>query len=285
MKKPMPKKFVVLLLLLLIPAGASFVRAEIHSSSAPLADAPLQVRSATEEGILQAQVSGSLAYPFDLLRDSLSRPETWCEFIPLVFNVKSCTYEAEKGKSQLNLFVGRKFYEPAEDALRLSYDFHIRQLDDDRLKLLLVSPDGPHGTKDYRIELVAFPAGEGQTRIELHSSYRPSLRSSMATRAYLSTIGRDKVGFSIVRHEGGEPVYVGGVRGIIERNAMRYYLALKAYLDTVEAPPEARLEARLRRWYLLTEEYPRQLHEMEKGEYVESKLLEWQNQQRLQGRT
>ena len=46
----------------------------------------------------------------------------------------------------------------------------------------------------------------------------------MAT--YLHSVGRDKVGFTIVdRKPDGSPRYVKGIRGAVERNVMRYYFA------------------------------------------------------------
>jgi len=42
-------------------------------------------------------------------------------------------------------------------------------------------------------------------------------------------VGSDKVGFSIVgQGADGQPTLVGGVRGMLERNTMRYYLAVDA---------------------------------------------------------
>jgi hypothetical protein len=53
--------------------------------------------------------------------------------------------------------------------------------------------------------------------------------------AYLTTRGRDKVGFTVVgKAEDDGPEYIGGLRGAVERNAMRLYLAIDAYLDAVD---------------------------------------------------
>jgi len=45
------------------------------------------------------------------------------------------------------------------------------------------------------------------------------------------------------------------------------------------APPQAQLEKRLRDWFAAVERYPRQLHEMEQGEYLEMKRKEYLRQQ------
>jgi hypothetical protein len=65
------------------------------------------------------------------------------------------------------------------------------------------------------------------------------MASKLALRAYLMTAGRDKVGFSVVKREAnGQPQYVSGSRATVERNTMRYYLAIDAYLSGLEAPAE-----------------------------------------------
>ena len=100
---------------------------------------------------------------------------------------------------------------------------------------------------------------------------------------YLATMGRDKVGFSVLDNDvQGMPVLVEGVRGIIERNAIRYYLAIQSYLDTLQVESDNRFNARISRWFELTESHPRQLHEMDKKEYVKYKQDEYADQQRLQ---
>ena len=98
-------------------------------------------------------------------------------------------------------------------------------------------------------------------------------------KAYLVTIGREKVGFSIVGHQrDGRPVYVGSVLGLVERNAMRYYFATDAYLGAYLLPAGEQVEARLRDWFASTERYATQLHEMDRGEYLEMKRKEIRRQ-------
>jgi hypothetical protein len=64
------------------------------------------------------------------------------------------------------------------------------------------------------------------------------------------------------------------MRGVIERNTMRYYLAIDAYLDSLSAPPAQQVERRLKTWFAATERYPRQLHEIEEAEYLAMKRKE-----------
>jgi hypothetical protein len=65
----------------------------------------------------------------------------------------------------------------------------------------------------------------------------------------------------------------------VERNTMRYYLAVDTFLGAANAPPQIQLEQRLQNWFTAAEEYPRQLHEMERGEYLEMKHAEHLRQQ------
>ena len=59
-------------------------------------------------------------------------------------------------------------------------------------------------------------------------------------QGYLATGGRDKVGFSIVgKTASGAPQYLDGMRAVVERNTMRYYLAIDAYLGARQESPVA----------------------------------------------
>ena len=69
---------------------------------------------------------------------------------------------------------------------------------------------------------------------------------------------------------------------MIERNAMRYHLAVKAYLGTLEVSEPRRFERRLERWFELTSDYRTQLFEMERDEYLRCKRRERANQSLLQ---
>ena len=60
---------------------------------------------------------------------------------------------------------------------------------------------------------------------------------------------------------------------------MRYYLAIDAYLAALTTAPEDQLEKRLQYWYNGTDQYARQLHEVERNDYLEMKRKEYQRQQ------
>ena len=62
---------------------------------------------------------------------------------------------------------------------------------------------------------------------------------------------------------------------------MRYYLAIDAFLESTGAAPAAQLERRLQTWFAATEQYPRQLHEVDRAEYLKMKRAESLRQQSL----
>ena len=118
--------------------------------------------------------------------------------------------------------------------------------------------------------------------MRLGYSYGFGMAGKLAMRAYLATAGADKVGFTRDGDgKGARPHYIGGMRGAVERNAMRYYLAIDAYLDSLRAPPDQRPERRLNAWFDATERYPQQLHEMDKKTYVATKRMEIERQRVL----
>jgi hypothetical protein len=136
------------------------------------------------------------------------------------------------------------------------------------------------GTRDYRIVLSAVPLDNGKTFMHLSYSYAAGSMGRFAMQAYLGTKGADKVGFSVVgKDANGQPQYIGGVRGAIERNVMRYYLAIDAHLASLSAPPEQQVDKRINAWFNSTERYARQLHEMDRSDYVAMKRDEVQRQQ------
>ena len=69
------------------------------------------------------------------------------------------------------------------------------------------------------------------------------------------------------------------MRGLVERNTMRYYLAIDSFLGTGGAAPAARFEKNLQAWFTAVERYPRQLHEMDRDAYLEMKRAEYLRQQ------
>ena len=149
----------------------------------------------------------------------------------------------------------------------IAFKYTVQSQGADYLRVVLDAADGPLGTRDYRIVLEATPIDEKHTFIHLGYSYGFSAISKFAMQTYLATAGAKKVGFTVTGTDGrGNPVYVKGMLGATERNTMRYFLAVDAYLGSLAVPETQRLEKRLNDWYAASGSYPLQLSEMDRGE-------------------
>jgi len=123
------------------------------------------------------------------------------------------------------------------------------------------------------------PPGGDRALIHFRYAYSYSLLARMAMKGYFATLGHGKIGFGVFNTDNqGNPVYVGGTRGAIERNAVRYYFAIKTYMDTLEFPQERRFKKRISQWYDLADQHQKQLFEMSKEEYLNYKKRERGNQ-------
>jgi hypothetical protein len=248
------------------------------------ADLPIQVFSADREGVLEAKVYAVMHRDFSSLAEILSSPANWCELVPVVLNVKACTWQTGANTTQLTFYVGRKFYEPPEKAYELKYDFHLKVSREDYFHIVLVAEEGPLGTSDYLLEVEAIDIS-GKTFLAVRTSHRSSAISRFSTLGYLATLGRDKIGFTITGGVADNLEYIRGIRGIVERNAVRYYLAFQAYLETQHLQPNLRFAAAAELWYGLTEQFHDQLYEMDRATYLDIKRRERIQQLRLQQKT
>ena len=182
--------------------------------------------------------------------------------------------------------IGRKFDQPLDKAYPVDFAFRVVADTPDYLTVRLDADTGPLSTRNYRIVFEAIPLESGRTFIHLTYSYAYGLAGRLALQTYLGTLGSSKVGFTVVGTQSdGQPRHVGGLRGVVERNSMRYYLAIEAFLGALSAPPPAQLEKRLHDWFDAVERYPLQLHEMERSDYLEMKRREYSRQQADLGAT
>ena len=244
---------------------------------------PLYLESREEYSSLHVDVYGIFDYPFDGVRDALQAPDNWCDINSMLFNIKACTFRKMSNQWLLTLYSGRKYYQPPKDAYKLDFSFRLAATQREYLDIALAAKKGPLLTRDHRIRCEAAPLDKGRTFIHFSYDYSYGVLARAAIKSYYATIGRDKRGFSIIATgKDGSPVYLGGVRGSLERNAVRYNLAIQAYMDTINIPPDQRFEKRNSRWYDLTARFPRQLYELDKGEYIANKRREHDNQRMLQ---
>ncbi len=224
---------------------------------------------------IEGEVRAVVDRPFEVAVAALDKPSQWCDILMLHLDTKSCSLATEGGLPVLHVGIVRKYDQPVSAAHHVAFDYRLVTESPTLLLVKLDADSGPLGTSNYRIVFEASPTPDGRTLIHMSYSYSYGALARIAMQAYLATFGRNKVGFTVVGTErDGEPRYIGGMRGLVERNTMRYYLAVEAYLGALSSSREARLEKSLLRWHSAVEGYPRQLHEMERGEYLAMKRRE-----------
>ncbi|CAN7314504.1 hypothetical protein LJR230_001563 [Trinickia sp. LjRoot230] len=234
---------------------------------------------------LKGEVYAVMAYPFATVSGAFNDPSqgplNWCDVLILHPNIKYCH---TTGGNTLIVNVSKK--EVAEElsaTYRLQLEYDAATIGPGYLQVKLHADQGPLNTRDYRIALEAVALGDDRTFLHLTYAYSYDMIGRLAMKVYLAAFGRGKVGFTeIADPSADQPKYIGGMRGLMERNTMRYYLAIDAYLGALSSPPEKRLEQRLAAWFAASERYRRQLHEMDRQEYLQMKYDEYRRQQTVQ---
>jgi len=233
---------------------------------------PLQLESREFRSRLEGDVYALTAHDFASVAAQVSAPGSWCEILSLHLNVKRCSATPGSPVSRVIAYVGRKRDEPLDAVYGFEFAHRADLATADYIRVVLEADTGPFGTRDHRIVLEATPAGPRTTFIHLSYSHAYGSVAALAMRAYLGTAGAAKVGFTVVGQQAdGRPVLVGGLRGALERNTMRYFLALETCFDARAATERtATPERRFVEWFAATERYP-QLHELSLDEYLDLK--------------
>lgn len=219
---------------------------------------PLHVESTAGSGAHKGDVYAVIEQSFGVVAPALAQPASWCDIFLLQVNIKRCQ---AGGADTLTAHITRKPRDAVEDAYRVEFGYPPPVAGADYLRAELAADAGPVGTRGYRLRLEATPLEAGRTFLHLSYAYTLGFAARLAMDAYLAGGGRDKPGFSV---DGGE-------RAIVERGAMRHYLAIEAYLASLAAPPAQRLETRLRGWYAAISRYPQLRERVDVAEYVEMK--------------
>lgn len=242
---------------------------------------PLYLDSAESSSHLKGDIYALVDYPFAAVNEALNDPAHWCDVLILHLNTKYCRASTHQAGTLLAVSIGKKYDQPLDEAYRVEFAYSAAASTPEYFDVGLNAKTGPLGTSDYRIRLEAVAVPGGKTFLHLTYSYAYNFVGRLAMQVYLSTIGRDKVGFTHTgKQSGSQPDYIGGVRGVVERNTMRYYLAIDAYLGALSTPPAEQLEKRLHSWFASTELYPRQLHEIDRASYLDMKRNEYLRQQK-----
>jgi hypothetical protein len=251
-----------------------------ETGSGSIVDRSIYLLSKEGSGRTSGDVYALVDHPYTDLRHALVQADHWCAILILHLNVKYCRALPAGSRYNLVTGVGRKFDQPLSDVYWAKFDFSVPTASDGYLLIVLQAPTGPLNTRDYRILLEAMPFSARQSLMHMTYSYSYGLAAHWAMQSYLATIGRDKRGFSVVgRHADGQPILVGGIRGVLERNTLRYYLAVESFLRAHALPPASQLPASLDAWFTGTERFAAQLHEIDHDAYVNMKLREVRRQE------
>ena len=242
----------------------------------------LHIDSSESNDMLKGDVYAVLDHPYKTVHEAMKDPAQWCDILILPFNTKYCHAVSGAEGPTLQVRIGRKFDQPVEKAYRLEFAFRNVASGPDYFESRLNARNGPLGTRDYRITVSAIPLDANRTFLQLGYSYGYGVAGRLAMQGYLATVGADKVGFTATgKDASGKTELIGGVRGAVERNTMRYYLAIDSYLESLDTPAAQRAEKRIQHWFTETERYPRQLREMDRPTYVAMKRSEYERQQLL----
>lgn len=266
------------------PASPGALRAQFNAlrekGTGQLVGRSIYLSSTESAQRMQGEVHALIDEPFDRVRQELTQADRWCDVLILHINVKYCRGSRNAAGEELVSGVGRKFDQPLSEVYWVRFGFKVQADRGDHLLVELRAPSGPLATRDYRIVVEAVPHAAGQSLVRMTYSYGFGTAARWAMKTYLATLGRGKTGFSVVgRSDDGQPIRVEGVRGVVERNTLRYYFALQAHLQSHGAPGTARLQQSLEGWFSATERYAEQLHEIERADYVAMKLKEVKRQE------
>jgi hypothetical protein len=285
-------------MVLLFAIGASGVSAqELHPQSNPLLDKyheielelktssfglPVHMESFVGGNSSHVDISGTVKYPFEIVKKRLQNPFELCEIFMLNINIRACTYEGSDNDWLVTVYNVKKYYDPIEDAFPIKFKHLDTEQLQNQFRISLAAKEGPLNTRDHQFQIEATPVDVNTTFIRLHYLFSYSAFGYFTVNSYFSIFGRGKVGFTVADDKQGNPALVTGVRGAVERNVMRYYLAILANLETQGNPSEQRYEKQLTLWYDLTIKYKKQLYEMEKENYLAHKRHDEKTRLQLQ---
>jgi hypothetical protein len=236
---------------------------------------PLLVTSQEESSSVRGDVHAVIDQPLEAILPVLRSSTRWCEILLLHLNVKDCQLRGSEADAVLSVAVGRRYDQALDSAQRIDFAFRAESNGADHLAAAMSAEVGPFGTRNYRISVGAVAIDAKSSYLHFAYSYSFGTMARLSMQTYLATVGSSKVGFTVVERDAeGKPVYIDGLRGVIERNAMRYYLAIEVALKGGPPSTPDQTLAQVRAWFDGTERYARQLHELNRDEYVAMKLKE-----------
>lgn len=233
---------------------------------------PLLLSSRDASSQFEGEVYAEIAHSFADVTAAFKSAATVCELLFLHLNARACHPASTAEGEALTLTIGPKRAQDSDLRHQLRYAMRVEATTAAYFRVTLHAARGPLGTRDYRIVFEAVPIDARHCFVRMGYAYRTGALARIAMDAYLATAGRAKIGFTVTgQDEAGRPVLVNGERAALERNVIRYVLALMAYSSAKTGTPQEQTEARLRTWFALTERYAAQLHELRLEEYLQEK--------------
>lgn len=234
---------------------------------------PITVISELQDDLSRVAISAVIAAPFDEIKRFYRTEDQWCRAFFANIYVKACY---KKNQSLRVFYNNNDEYQNLSDAFRFDYDIAEQTLDNSSLLIRLLAESGPLGSHDYELRIEAQPYSDKQSIIRLVYQSRYGFFARSALYIYLKTLGSGKIGFS----RDADNQAVQGIRGILERNAMRYLLSLCAYLLNYDAAKP--LATTLKTWHDYATIFSRELEEIDWPAYQTLKLKEQLDQEKLE---
>src|SRR5208283_483711 len=229
------------------------IEKELEKKSDPV---PFYIESSINKNASHVDIYGTIRDPFEMVQNEFLVPTNWCDILLPHFNVRACTYKKVNDTWLLNVYNVIKSSDPLEDAYQMKFVYLVSALQPAYFDVALTAPEGPMHTKDHKFRFEAIPLEKNITFIHMRYSFGYSAFGYFLMKIF----GGSKIGFSITGTDSaGNPVYVEGLSGEVERDVICYYLAIAAYLDTLKTHSDERFERRISEWYDLTDLFKKQL--------------------------
>ena len=259
-----------------------YTRLEPLISKSPLG-LPLHFESRVENDFSGVDIYGVIDFPIETLQRELSKPKNWCDIIILHPNIRACTYSGNTSGSVLVMHNVNRHFQAIAEAYQMLFKYQIIQASQSFLDIAMNADSGPFGSYDHKLRLRAVALDVKRSFVHLSYSYTYGSIQYLAMKSYFALFGVRRAGFSIDSFdEKSGPIYVSGVKGAVERNVMRYFLAILAYFDAMKYPQEQRFEKRLSGWIELSGRYKEQFPKVENEQYFDFKRVDLKNQTLLQ---
>ena len=239
---------------------------------------PLEISSQETAEHLSGEIFATVKFDMNTINSATNGSERWCEVMLLLSNCQSCIASTGNENDTLHIVINSSKTIESSRATATEFKLRVQSATNNYLDIALIGSAGPAGTRNINLRIQAIPLSDTNSFVHLQYSYDTQWLGRLAMQTYLQTSGRGKLGFTSENNENFRATYIGGARGVIERNTMRYFLGFEcALLSNTQQVPE-RFSSMAKCWYEQVEKYPTQLHEIQRTEYLDMKAEEYRRQ-------